>query len=93
MNDAAARERILRRFVTGHRITQMPAGRANRLLVLEHVVQDFEPGLRYPEPEVDAILRAWFDDHAALRRYLVDEALLERRDGEYWRIGGPVLIR
>ena len=50
----------------------------------------FEPGVRYPEREVDAVLRAWHDDHAALRRYLVDEALLARENGVYWRVGGPV---
>ena len=85
-------DRVLRRFVTDGRITQMPAGRANRLLVLEHVVQAFEPGVRYSEAEVVAVLRTWFDDHAALRRYLVDEALLDRADGVYWRIGGPVEV-
>jgi 8-oxo-dGTP diphosphatase len=39
---------------------------------------------------VDDLLRAWHDDHAALRRYLVDELLLARKDGVYWRIGGFV---
>jgi hypothetical protein len=60
-------------------------------VVLEHIAALFEPGVRYPEREVDAILRAWHPDHAALRRYLVDEQLLARDAGEYWRIGGPVL--
>ena len=36
-----------------------------------------------------AVLRAWHPDHAALRRYLVDELLLARDAGIYWRIGGP----
>jgi hypothetical protein len=27
-------------------------------------------------------------DTAALRRYLVDEGLLSRANGEYWRTGG-----
>jgi hypothetical protein len=36
------------------------------------------------------MLRAWHDDHAALRRYLVEEGLLGRANGEYWRTGGWV---
>jgi hypothetical protein len=36
------------------------------------------------------MLRAWYDDHAALRRYLVDENLLSREGGVYWRTGGYV---
>lgn len=34
-----------------------------------------------------------YDDHAALRRYLVDEELLSRTpDGTYWRSGGTVPV-
>ena len=31
-------------------------------------------------------------DTAALRRYLVDEGLMSRRGGEYWRAGGTVEV-
>jgi hypothetical protein len=72
----------------------LPAQESKRRLVLEHVAQTFEPGRRYPEREVDAVLRAWTEggatDHAALRRYLVDHQLLAREGGEYWRSGGWV---
>jgi hypothetical protein len=50
----------------------------------------FEIGVRYPEREVDALLRAFHDDYAALRRYLVDEGFLARDHAEYWRSGGSV---
>ncbi|MCW2567621.1 MAG: putative regulator, ArsR family, partial [Mycobacterium sp.] len=45
---------------------------------------------RYAEAEVNVVLRAWHPDHAALRRYLVDEGFLGRERGEYWRTGGRV---
>ncbi|MBF9129991.1 DUF2087 domain-containing protein [Plantactinospora sp. S1510] len=81
---------VLRTFVRDGRIVQFPAARGKRRLLLEHVVTIFEPGVRYPEREVNALLRAWHDDYATLRRYLVDEVLLTREDGVYWRSGGPV---
>jgi hypothetical protein len=50
--------------------------------------------MRFPEREVDAVLRAWCAggevDHVTLRRYLLDEGLLSRDHGTYWRIGGWV---
>src|SRR6266498_3955989 len=64
--------------------------RGKRRIVLEQVAASFEPGVKYPERAVNAILRAWFSDHASLRRYLVDEELLARENGVYWRVGGPV---
>jgi hypothetical protein len=36
------------------------------------------------------VFGALHPDYAALRRYLVDEELMDRAGGEYWRIGGPV---
>ena len=68
----------------------MPAKRSRRLVVLDRVAGAFEPGRRYPEHEVNVLLRAFYDDYAALRRYLVDEGLMSREDGQYWRSGGTV---
>lgn len=46
--------------------------------------------MTYPEAEVTALLQRFHPDHAALRRYLVENEFLERRDGLYWRAGGTV---
>ncbi len=73
---------------------RLPAPRSRRVAVLEHVVQSFQPGLRYSEKEVDRVLREWCTggeaDHVSLRWCLVDEGLLSRECGEYWRSGGWV---
>ena len=64
----------LRPFIRDGRIIVMPAKRTRRRLLLDQVAQAFEPGRNYPEAAVDEILRAVFDDHCTLRRYLVDES-------------------
>jgi hypothetical protein len=83
---------ILRRYLRDGRLASMPRPGHKRQIVLEHLAQQFEPGRRYGEPEVNSVLRPWWSDVAALRRYLVDAALLAREGGEYWRIGGPVEV-
>jgi hypothetical protein len=81
----------LRAYIRDGRIMVLPAKRARRLLLFDQVAQAFEPGRRYPEPAVDEILKSVFDDHCALRRYLVDEQFLSRTaEGTYWRAGGTV---
>jgi hypothetical protein len=72
------------------RIVTIPARRAKRLVLLDHVAGLFEVGVRYQEAEVNRRLRALHEDYAALRRYLVDEEFLSRDHGEYWRTGGGV---
>ena len=66
----------------------IPARQAKRRRVLDWLAQQFEPGLVYPERAVNATLLRFHPDFASLRRYLVDEGFMERRQGFYWRSGG-----
>jgi hypothetical protein len=88
-DDPVARK-VFRAFVHDGRITAMPARWSKKLVLLDHVVRLFEPGMRYPEPIVNRRLRWVHDDYVALRRYLVDAGLLSRESGVYWRSGGSV---
>lgn len=83
-----AADPVLRSFVRDRQLVSIPAARSKRLVVLEWLADRFEPGRTYPEAETNRLLREAHPDHAALRRYLVDEGFLERRDGFYWRAGG-----
>jgi hypothetical protein len=60
------------------------------MVVLDWLVQFFEPGRRYTESAVNLIIGQRHPDTAALRRYLVDNDFLDRADGMYWRCGGTV---
>ena len=84
------RDGVLRPFVRDGRLIAMPAKRAKRRRLLDLLAQDFEPGVHYPEAEVNRRLGRWHPDVATLRRYLVDEGFLDRQGGggDYWRAGG-----
>lgn len=81
---------VLRTFLKGGRLTQIPTQHTKRLIVLDYICRVFDIGVHYPEPEVNAFLRAFHPDTAALRRYLVDEGFLTREHNVYWRSGGSV---
>ncbi len=83
-------EHVLKTFFRNGRLTEIPMKQSKRRIVLERVALEFDPGRRYDEKEVNAIVGAFFNDHAALRRYLVDEGFLDRDHGVYWRAGGRV---
>ncbi|MGY6499896.1 MAG: DUF2087 domain-containing protein [Acidimicrobiales bacterium] len=93
-DDGGSLPRTMRPFVRDGRIVQLPTARTKRRQVLDLVSQDFEPGHRYREPEVNDMLSRWNDDVATLRRYLVDEGFLDRQGGggTYWRAGGTVTV-
>lgn len=85
----AWRQRVLDTFFVRGRLTHIPAQRKKRRVVLERLIEDFEPDRDYPEPEVNRILVDHHDDVATLRRELVGERLLERGDGVYRRLPSP----
>lgn len=70
------------------RLKTIPAQRKKLDAVLRYIVKSFEPGIRYPEKEVNEILTRFHADTASLRRELVGSKLLEREGGggEYWRV-------
>jgi hypothetical protein len=79
---------VLENFVDGAgRLLAIPAQHKKRLSMLRWLVEDFELGRRYPETEVNQIIGRRYWDFAALRRFLVDEELMQRRNSIYWRAG------
>ncbi len=83
---------VLARFVHDGRLVVVPTKRAKLRVVLDHLAQEFEPGERYAEREVVDKLSGYHEDHAMLRRALVDEGFLTREGGVYWRSGGSVEV-
>lgn len=86
--ESSPEESLLKRFLAGDRIRQIPSKQSHRLVLLEWLAGKFEPGTRYPEREVNVIIHNHHPDHASLRRALVDHKLMERKDGVYWRVTG-----
>jgi hypothetical protein len=83
-------EAVLKSYFRAGRLTEIPARQSKRKIVLTRIALEFEPGVTYPEREVNRVLQRFHPDYASLRRYLVDEGLLSRERGRYWRSGGPV---
>jgi hypothetical protein len=88
----ADQAQVLRNYLVDGKLSHIPAVRSKRRVVLDFLAGQFEPGRTYPEEQVNYLLGRFHPDYAALRRYLVEEELLERRDGFYWRAGGTFEI-
>jgi hypothetical protein len=85
-NDADAQ--LARRYFHRNRLVQMPSSARDVEVVLTLIAEDFQPGERYGEREINTTLYGWFGDWALLRRLLVDHGYLARDHGTYWRLAG-----
>ncbi len=81
--DDAFRAKTIRDFFDGERLKTVPAQRKRRVIVLQHLVERFDPDLTYSEREVNDLLRSAHDDVATLRRELVDYGFMQRDRGIY----------
>jgi DNA-binding transcriptional ArsR family regulator len=76
--------KVLRAFLDGERLTSIPVQHSKRLVVLRHLAETvFEKKRKYPEREVNQLLAVRHPDAASLRRYLVDEGFMARKQRVY----------
>lgn len=86
VSEDAYEAKILRDFLDGERLKEIPASRKKRSVILNWLTQFFDEGREYSEKEVNAIISRHHPDFATLRRELIGAKLLDRARGMYWRI-------
>lgn len=88
VSEDAFEKKVLAAFIdTDGKITAFPAQEKKYRVLLNYVLQAFEPGVEYTEKQVNEILGRYNKDTAMLRRNLVDAKMMERTGGGgvYWR--------
>lgn len=85
VEEDAYRKKVLDTFFKYGRLVSIPAQLKKRQVILEKIVESFEPGKTYTEREVNQTLLDFHDDVAALRRGLVETGLMTRSEGIYQR--------
>jgi len=79
----AYRLEVIKSFFKRGRLEKLPAQNKKRRIVIEEIAALFEPGCVYPEREVNRVVSRFHDDHCLIRRLMIDEGIMERRNGMY----------
>ena len=85
VQEDAYRAKVLKTFIKHGRLTQIPAQLKKQIIILEKLVEAFEPDYAYTEKEVNLILLDFHEDFATLRRGLINHKLMRRDKGIYHR--------
>ncbi len=79
--------KVLKTFLTPQgRIKQIPAQYKKQEVLNRYLVEKFDKDRQYSEKEVNEILSQYHEDTAWFRRAFIDNRLMARKDGFYWRI-------
>ncbi|MFN2614465.1 MAG: DUF2087 domain-containing protein [Actinomycetota bacterium] len=84
--------KVLDVFIENGRLKALPVPHKKRLIVLNHIADRFARDRTYTEKEVNDVLRTLHDDVASIRRELIGEKLMVRKNGIYKRTGSTNLI-
>jgi predicted transcriptional regulator len=77
--------KVLQTFFEDGQLTAMPMQPKKRRVILEYLLEEFKPGVRYTEKQVSETLKRFHPDYALLRREMIEEKMMEREKGIYWR--------
>lgn len=82
-------QKILKTFLDGERLRDIPTLPKKRMVILKWLLNKFEPDRQYAEREVNEIIKRHHPDCATLRREFIMNKLMERDHGVYWRVPSP----
>lgn len=85
IEEDAYRNKVVTTFFKHGRLVSIPTQLKKRQIILERIVEEFEPDREYSELEVNQVLVEFHDDVASLRRGLISQKLMTRQRGIYWR--------
>lgn len=83
--DEAFAEKVKKTFWRDGLIVMLPSQLKKRKVLLDLLLEDFQPGRIYTEQEVNFKILDHYDDYCTIRRELVDFGLLKREKGLYIR--------
>ena len=80
------KEKVLERYFKDGKLTALPSKEKRRIMILQHIIEDFEPNRKYTEKEINEIIKSKFYDYVTIRRYFIQYGFMDRAiDGSaYW---------
>ncbi|WP_019505434.1 DUF2087 domain-containing protein [Pleurocapsa sp. PCC 7319] len=79
-------KKVLKNYINSDVITEIPASRKKRFVILKWLVNKFDWDRTYTEKEVNEIIKRHHQDSATLRREFIGYKLMKRDKGIYERL-------
>lgn len=77
------KQKVIDNFYENGKLKSIPVQHKKRWIILEKFIEKFQKDKIYQEQEINDLIIELFDDYVTIRRYLVDEKILARKNNEY----------
>lgn len=82
------REKVLNTYFDAEsgQLLRFPSKEKKKIVILQHIIKDFETDKNYTEKEVNEIIKQTYSDFVTIRRYFIEYGFMDRiKDGSsYW---------
>ena len=86
--DEKTKEKVIKAYfdMDSGKLISLPRKEKKKVIILQKIVESFDPNMKYSEKEVNIILIEFYSDYFMIRRSLIDYGFMKRtRDcREYW---------
>lgn len=83
------KQKIISTFFENGKLKQIPTQKKKRQIILLEIAKQFDAKKVYSEQEISKEIAAFHEDYCSIRRYMIEEHLLERNEGMYRIINKP----
>lgn len=81
--DEKYRQKVIDSFFEYGKLKNIPSQRKKERIILEEIAKSFEPGREYSEREINIIIADYHDDFCTIRRDMISEGILTRKNMIY----------
>lgn len=77
------RNKILNTFFKNKKLLKLPVQKKKKIIILEEFYKNFLPDKTYYENDVNEIIKETFDDYCTIRRLMIEEGMMTRKNQYY----------
>jgi hypothetical protein len=66
-------------------LIKLPVQRKKKLIIIEEFLKKFRSDKKYSEIEVNDLILEQYDDYCTIRRTMIEEGMMRRKDQIYWK--------
>ena len=80
------KEKTIKNYFEDGKFKVFPSKEKKKIIILQHIIKDFDANRKYIEKEVNEIIKRRHDDFVTIRRYFIQYGFMDRTKdcSEYW---------
>lgn len=77
------KQKVLKAFMKNNKIIKLPVQKKKQMIIINEIKKLFSNDTNYSETQVNEKILSMYDDYCTVRRIMIEEGLMNRKNGIY----------